>query len=930
MKDFKKRTLILMLASVVTVTGSFAAENYKNCLMNLEFKPVSDHEISVILGTKTQFNGDLAIRKSDTSTYVIMLPEFDSSASTPNLSNVSNSIQSVEIKKMPYSNGNRGYTKILIRTNGNINLNPDTTIYLPPPGGREIEYNEPRNDDILREQEREQKEAARRAEEEQARRNAELRQRKEEQRIREERRRHQEEEERQRLAQMQADENKITSPAESPDTETQEPQSVDNNLTTATSQESSHQKLLFGLLVVLIILTSIYFYTKAQNKLVNVVGEKLDIDIDNKPDEKDSKQKRKRKISRTVNKLDSTYSTPETMPIKPYTTSIPSNNEYTKSDEDSIQVVDLDELFKEQSSKKAETNSDEQDALDDFLSGFSFEDEDLKAKIKEAQEEESGPGYDEEAYAKVLKNNGIEFTKDDINCFKELLQSEISDNVIQNIEQYAASNPITPQKPNFDKVFETLVTDYAVLQNVYFTADDIAILKKLMSVEIDADFVRDLKTNSKQTDEMAKRIKESQPKKPKPTEILTLNVRDMLPNLSEELKKHGKKPIVSDAKPETVYFSEGYEVRKLSVDLDLSELSKNKDNKSKDMLPTDAIQVVDQSYADSVSKLSITGLPDLNDVLTNPKKYKEPKPKEYIPDEKSLLASISNVQFKPFDDGTRNFEIINDFEEEETPENIPVVDIQKEFSQFSNFEVANEEEQETYVQSDYDDFESLYSQEYVDLDAKMSENKNSSSNDIPPKQEPTKHAEQETKRFKIKNKLHLVKPERKKREESSESFVPQNLERNSQIKPQKERQNKSGELIKKLENKIVQNIKMHLNESSVDNSKNITNVETKQNKNTPLVKCIIEGINYDIVASANITSGIECHLAKYNNGYAVLSNSGNNISILKTYDTLRSEKINARLSETLADGTPRYLIKIGLNKFIVDVIEGQLRYVMDL
>ena len=155
MKDFKKRTLILMLASVVTVTGSFAADNYKNCLMNLDFKPINEHEISVVLGTKMQYEGPISTRKSDSSTFVIMLPEFDSSASTPNLSKVSSSIQSVEIKKMPYSNGNKGYTKILIRTNGSVNLNPNTALYIPSENPYELEHNSD-NDDIMREREREE------------------------------------------------------------------------------------------------------------------------------------------------------------------------------------------------------------------------------------------------------------------------------------------------------------------------------------------------------------------------------------------------------------------------------------------------------------------------------------------------------------------------------------------------------------------------------------------------------------------------------------------------------------------------------------------------------------------------------------------------------------------------------------------------------
>ncbi len=935
MKDFKKRTLILMLASVVTVTGSFASDNYKNCLMNLEFKPINSHEISVILGTKMQYEGQPVTRKSDASTYVIMLPEFDNSAPTPNLSKVSDSIQSVEIKKMPYSNGNKGYTKILIRTNGNINLNMDTTLYIPSDNPYEIETRIS-NEDRMRE-----REDALRQTEENARREAELRQRREArereaQKREAERRRQQQEALKAQEAQRKISETSVQEqekPVHAESTDVQQKPVAANSIALARANEESHQKSLIGLLVVFIILTSIYFYVKAKDKLTNVMGEKLTIDIDDEPEEKQTKPTRKRNVVRTTNKQD-IYSVQDKMPANTYTIQAAGNNEYTKPDEEEVQVVDLDELFKEQVAKKSEEANREEggDALDDFLSEFSFDDEDLQSKIKETEIEQASAGYDEEVYEKVLQEKGIKFTKDDVMCFRELLQSEISDSVIQNIEQYAVSSPIAPKKPSNKEILENLVTDYAVLQNIYFSAEDIAILKKLISIEIDQDFINDLRTDSKRTDEMAKQISESQPKKPKPTEILTLNVRDMLPNLSEELKKHGKKPIVSNAKPQTVYFSEGYEVSKLSVDIDLTEPSKNKSSiKTDGMLPTEATQVVDQSYSGLVSKLKISGLPDLNDVLTNPKKYREPKPKEYVPDEKSLLASISNVQFKPFDDGTRKFEIINNFDDEEMTEEVPVVDIQKEFSQFSNFEVADEEEQSVYEQSDYDDFEALYRPDYVDLDAEKDKIKNNNTEIVQQEQEQTKQSNQETRKFKISNKLNLIKHEKRKREENTEKFVPQNLARNQQVKPQKERHNKSDELIKKLESaKVVQNIKQHLDESIINKPKVETKVEQKQDNNTSIVRCVIEGTKYDVISSAKIDSMIECHLAKYTNGYAILANNGNNISVVKTYDSLNSEKIFARLSETLADGTPRYLIKIGSNKFIVDVLDGQIRYVVDL
>ena len=73
-----------------------------------------------------------------------------------------------------------------------------------------------------------------------------------------------------------------------------------------------------------------------------------------------------------------------------------------------------------------------------------------------------------------------------------------------------------------------------------------------------------------------------------------------------------------------------------------------------------------------------------------------------------------------------------------------------------------------------------------------------------------------------------------------------------------------------------------------------------------------------------------CHLAKKQIGYAVLAYCGDKITKIKYYSEVKSEKIHSRLSETLEDGTLRYLIRIGMSKFIVDVSETDIKYVMEL
>ena len=103
MKQLKKRTLALVLASVVTVVGAFASENYKNSILNLSFETTSNG-INMNVETKYPYNGNVTPTKKDSTTYILMLPEINSSAKTPNLNTVSGNIKSVSVKTMTYTN----------------------------------------------------------------------------------------------------------------------------------------------------------------------------------------------------------------------------------------------------------------------------------------------------------------------------------------------------------------------------------------------------------------------------------------------------------------------------------------------------------------------------------------------------------------------------------------------------------------------------------------------------------------------------------------------------------------------------------------------------------------------------------------------------------------------------------------------------------
>ena len=55
MREFKKKTIALVLASVVTVAGAFGAERYKNSLMALDFECSPNGAVNMVVQTKNSF-----------------------------------------------------------------------------------------------------------------------------------------------------------------------------------------------------------------------------------------------------------------------------------------------------------------------------------------------------------------------------------------------------------------------------------------------------------------------------------------------------------------------------------------------------------------------------------------------------------------------------------------------------------------------------------------------------------------------------------------------------------------------------------------------------------------------------------------------------------------------------------------------------------
>lgn len=846
MKHYKKRTLALVLASAITVVGAFGAENYKNSLMSLKFNS-SAQAVNVTLLTKQAFESDLNIVKRDAYTYVLMLPEINSEV--PENIELAENVESVDIKTMPYTTSNKGYTKITIKTTENLPLSAKTSIFVPTrPQPKQIETQKeetPQQEEVKKEE----------------------------------------------VSSTTTKYNTIhsrsgvdqISPPDMKESmkqfQTSTPK-VKRGLTLEEldkqNQESSKRDVWYiitGAFLVLAIVVLLIIKTK--EKLIEVTGEQPNLDVEDEAKTKNKKKKEKKKarsgiLNTTIKDLDKKYSKPVTMPVNK--TPEPPKEEEEIVTPEVENVVDLDELLQEKQATTQDNEEEENSALEDFLSGFSFEEEE--------QEDTQNPN--EELFNQYMKSEKLEFTQDDVDKIRALMTSEISDEAIKKAPEFLESSE-KYKKPSPLQLLEKFVTVFAVQQNLTFTDKDVDAIYKLMNVELDNDFITDLRTDPERMREMQNAIEQQKSKPHKTSELLTLNVKDMLPDLSEALKKQGGKRIESEAKPEVIYASEGYEVSTLKLnDGVLPDLSKEVDNADAyKTRPSDAISYADNSY--EVEKMSVDyDLPDLKDVMANPEKYETPEPEPEEVDEEALLNNIMNVTFKPFDDGTREFEVIND--------DLSVSDMQEEFNQLGDgFEIIHEEEIPPEIENENDDFTSLYDDNYVDFDNIQEETLEEVSHD-------------------------------------DEMLTVDNVEELEEVKENKRTDTQTNKLLSKIEDikarrKERKNIQKNKNNDVVE--------EEKIEENIPEF-CILEGEKFSVISSSKFRDDMGCYLAKNARGYCIIGYVGDKTFRIKHYEKIDNENMQSRISKKLDDGTVRYIVRIGIHKFVMNVKQDDMEFVMDL
>lgn len=642
MERYKKRTIVLCLASFLTVVGAFGAENYSNTLVSLRVDTGSRGNVNLTAFTKKPLRTEIKTIKIDNNTFVLTLPDTKSDAAEPDINNFEN-IESISISTYPYTTESDGCTKIVVKTIGEPKLFASHALYIPSRPKPSLQTSDWQNPDEDYAEEEETSSETVNGDETNSKLNVS----------------------------KDTTKNVYTPPDY-------------QNIQSSHGSSFEWSIVILCMSLLLFIIGIIYMLSK--EKMSSIVGDQNKFDISDKEQKNNKKRK---KLRRTINTLDEIYKDKKSF-YKTTETDIEKNpneqNEAENSKPVSDVVVDLDALYKESQMVQAEPlqfNQEYEDDLAILLNSFSA---DYQNKHNILSENELYQ-FDDKLYNKIINSKNLTFSDSDINKISQLINVEVSSELNNDLIKYLNTPIIKP--PTKTQILENLLSTYSIQQNINFTKEDVDAIKKLMDVELDPEFLKDFTTNPVRTKAVEKAIREEAGQKSHRTsEIITLNVKDMLPDLSLELKKYGNKKIISNAKPKVVYYTEGYEYTKLKVSDELLDISENilSHNDQNEYKPPYQDPIAVSGY--EVSTLAIKDeLPDLADVKANPQKYQEkPKPKPKV-DENALLKSISNVTFKPF------------YEEVET-----------ELNQFENFEVVNpykdevktipEQQEEVYIQID--------------------------------------------------------------------------------------------------------------------------------------------------------------------------------------------------------------------------------------
>ena len=377
MKQYKKRTIALCLASAFTVVGAFGAENYSNTLMALKINVGSGGSVSMTAFTKKPLKTQMKQVQIDNNTFVLTLPDTDSLAENPEINNYDN-IEAISISTYPYTTESDGCTKIVVKTSGEPRLSANSALFIPDNLKSNIPSDRLNNPALVKYNKSEETEDDENTEEEET-------------------------------------------PSEKPSV----PQNYNTGFTPPDYTKSSDSggsfekmTVLLSISIILVLIGIVYMFSK--DKMASVVGDQGDLDVDGKSENK--KQSKTKKLRTTINKLDERYSYKTSANINygksyDYTDQqeeLPESQDDKSVNEEVNNVVDLDLLYQEIQKGNEENNDDD---LAELLNAFSVEE-----NPEEQIEEEP---FDENLYNSVINNKTLNFSNSDIKKINLLLQTEI-------------------------------------------------------------------------------------------------------------------------------------------------------------------------------------------------------------------------------------------------------------------------------------------------------------------------------------------------------------------------------------------------------------------------------------------------------------------------------------------------------------------------
>ncbi len=123
-----KKIYSLIFLIFFCVTNALASDTYKNELTRIGFSKLGGSDVKITLYTAKPYSEPLRILKKNDSEFVLILPETYSSApQKPSISDVIGDVTDVEVKLYSFVSNlkENGYTKIVIKTNGFVNLYPE-------------------------------------------------------------------------------------------------------------------------------------------------------------------------------------------------------------------------------------------------------------------------------------------------------------------------------------------------------------------------------------------------------------------------------------------------------------------------------------------------------------------------------------------------------------------------------------------------------------------------------------------------------------------------------------------------------------------------------------------------------------------------------------------------------------------------------------